>query len=70
MGYTVLALNQTIQSSFSSNGHVNYLEELVKRLKKREGIILLKRLTLVLDDASEKGTGLVRLHSRVHLSGT
>jgi hypothetical protein len=35
------------------------LEELVRRLKKREGIIILKRLTINLDNASEKGTGLV-----------
>ncbi|KIM28843.1 hypothetical protein M408DRAFT_8613 [Serendipita vermifera MAFF 305830] len=62
VGYTVLALNQTIQSSFSANGHVNFLDELVKRLKKREGVIILKRLTIVLDDASEKGTGLAKQH--------
>jgi ribonuclease P/MRP protein subunit RPP1 len=59
VGYTVLALNQTVQSSFNSSTHFNYLEELVKKLKKREGIIILKRLTINLDNASEKGTGLV-----------
>lgn len=55
----MLAFTQTIESSFSSSGHVNYLEEVVRRLKKREGVIFLKRLTILLDDASEKGTGLV-----------
>ena len=59
VGYTVIAFTQTIESSFSSSGHVNYLEEAVRRLKKREGVMFLKRLTILLDDASEKGTGLV-----------
>ena len=59
VGYTVVALNQTVQTCFSPNGHVNYLEELSRRLKRRDGLVILKRLTILLDDASEKGTGLV-----------
>lgn len=31
----------------------------MRRLKKREGITYLTRLMIILDDASEKGTGLV-----------
>lgn len=62
LGYTVFALNQTIQTCFSPNGHVNYLEELSKRLKVRDGIVILKRLTILLDDASEKGIGLTKNH--------
>jgi ribonuclease P/MRP protein subunit RPP1 len=61
VGYTVLAFNQTIESAFTANGHINYLDSLVQQLKKREGVIYLKRLTILMDDASDKGTGLVRL---------
>ena len=60
VGYTVLAFNQTIESVFTANGHINYLISLVQRLKKREGVIYLKRLTILMDDGSDKGTGLVR----------
>ncbi|KAG8800112.1 hypothetical protein FRC16_003695 [Serendipita sp. 398] len=62
LGYTVLALNQTIQTCFSPSDHVNYLNELLQKLKKRDGVVILKRLTIILDDASEKGTGLVRMN--------
>ncbi|KAG8833258.1 hypothetical protein FRC17_011033 [Serendipita sp. 399] len=62
LGYTVLALNQIIQTCFSPNGHINYLNELVRKLKRRDGIIILKRLTIILDEGSEKGTGLTKQH--------
>jgi len=57
----VLAFNQTIEFGFTAHGHINYLDSLVQQLKKREGVIYLKRLTILMDDTSDKGTGLVRL---------
>ena len=60
VGYTVLALNQVVESKIDPKTHVNVLEPLLPLLKKRQGILLLKRLTIVLDEASEKGFGLVR----------
>jgi len=66
VGYTVLAFNQSIESAFTGNGHINYLDSLIQQLKKREGVIYLKRLTILMDDASDKGTGLVRPPSPYH----
>ena len=59
VGYTVFAFNQSIESAFTGHGHINYLDSLVQQLKKREGVVYLKRLTILMDDASDKGTGLV-----------
>lgn len=59
MGYTVIALNQTVQTAVVPKSHVNILENLVAQLKPRPGIVLLKRLTIILDQDSEKGFGLV-----------
>lgn len=60
VGYTVFAFNQTIESAFTAHGHINYLDSLVQQLKKRDGVVYLKRLTVLMDDTSDKGTGLVR----------
>jgi ribonuclease P/MRP protein subunit RPP1 len=60
VGYTVIALNQTVQTVVVPKAHTNILESLVAQLKPRPGIIMLKRLTIVLDQESEKGFGLVR----------
>jgi hypothetical protein len=40
--------------------HINVLDPLLDGLRKRPGIVFLKRLTIVLDEDSEKGFGLVR----------
>lgn len=52
VGYTVIAVNHVVQSKFQAA-----IPDFA--LRKREGIIILKRLTIVLDDAGEKGCGLV-----------
>lgn len=60
VGYTILGLNQTVQKKIDSKTHVNTLDPLLAQLRKRERITLIKRLTIVLDEESEKGFGLVR----------
>jgi ribonuclease P/MRP protein subunit RPP1 len=59
VGYTVFALNQTVQKAVNPKSHTNILDSLVAQLNPRSGIILLKRLTIILDQDSEKGFGLV-----------
>ncbi|KAJ6601098.1 PHP domain-like protein [Mycena vulgaris] len=58
LGYTVIALNQTVQTAVVPKAHANILDSLVAQLKPRLGIVLLKRLTIILDQESEKGFGL------------
>jgi hypothetical protein len=54
VGYTVIAINHIVQSKFQSA-----IPDF--GLKKRDGIIILKRLTIIGDEAGEKaGFGLVR----------
>jgi ribonuclease P/MRP protein subunit RPP1 len=60
VGYSVLALTQTLYKKLDPKTHINILDPLLIQLKKREGVIFLKRLTIVLDQDSEKGFGLVR----------
>ena len=57
MGYTIIGLNQIIQSKFDPSNHHNFLVE----IEDRKDLLLLRRLTIVLDEASEKGNGLVRV---------
>jgi hypothetical protein len=66
VGYTVLALTQTARSKVEPRTFVNALDPLLAQLRTRPGIVLLTRLTIVLDADSEKGFGLVRdiSHSR------
>ena len=59
MGYTVLALNQIVHKKIDPKTHVHTLDSLIERLRKREKITFVKRLTIVLDEDSEKGFGLV-----------
>jgi ribonuclease P/MRP protein subunit RPP1 len=40
--------------------HINILDALLEQLPKRQSVIFLKRLTVILDEDSEKGFGLVR----------
>ncbi|KAJ7212241.1 RNase P subunit p30-domain-containing protein [Mycena pura] len=58
LGYTVIAFSQTVYSAIVPKTHVNTLDSLVAQLKPRVGVVLLKRLTIILDQASEKGFGL------------
>ncbi|KAF8136986.1 PHP domain-like protein [Boletus edulis] len=58
LGYTVIALNQTVEKKIDPKTHVNILDELLPQLKKRTGVVFLKRLTINIDEDSEKGFGL------------
>ena len=60
VGYSVFAFNQCIKTKVEPKAFVNALDPLIRLVKKRPGIIYLKRLTIVLDEDSEKGFGLVR----------
>lgn len=61
VGYSVIAFGQTVQSKVDPKSHVNVLDPLLNQLRKRDGILYLKRLTVVLDEGSEKGNGLVSI---------
>ncbi|KAF8838077.1 PHP domain-like protein [Paxillus ammoniavirescens] len=58
LGYTVIAFNQTIEKKIDPKTHVNILLSLVPQVKKRAGVVILKRLTINIDEDSEKGFGL------------
>ncbi|KAI0260767.1 PHP domain-like protein [Gloeopeniophorella convolvens] len=58
LGYSVLALNQTVRSKVEPKSFVNTLDPLLRQLKQRPGIVYIKRLTITLDEDSEKGFGL------------
>jgi len=59
VGYTVIALNQTVEKKIDPKTHVNILNTLLPQLKNRTGVVFLKRLTINIDEDSEKGFGLV-----------
>jgi hypothetical protein len=52
VGYTVIAINHVVQGKFQQPAPDF-------GLRKRDGVIILRRLTIVLDEANEKGFGLV-----------
>jgi ribonuclease P/MRP protein subunit RPP1 len=60
VGYSVIAFNQKAYKRIEAKTHVNVLDDLINQLKKRPSVVFLKRLTIVLDEESEKGFGLVR----------
>lgn len=66
VGYTVFAFNQTIHKKLDPKTHQNLAQTLVARLKPRPGVVFLKRITIVLDEDSEKGFGLVCNRNRRH----
>jgi ribonuclease P/MRP protein subunit RPP1 len=68
VGYSVLAFNQCIKTKVEPKTFVNALDPLLRQLKKRPGVVYLKRLTIVLDEDSEKGFGLVRSYLCNHPS--
>ena len=59
VGYTVIALEHTIHTKFDPKAHENIIGPLLSQLRKRDGILFLKRLTILLDEESDKGNGLV-----------
>jgi ribonuclease P/MRP protein subunit RPP1 len=59
VGYTVIGFNQLVHKKVEPKTHVNILDNLVSQLRQRPGIVFLKRLSVVLDEDSEKGFGLV-----------
>ncbi|KAH9055137.1 PHP domain-like protein [Lactarius deliciosus] len=65
LGYSVFAFNQSIKTKVEPKTFVNALDPLLRLVKKRPGIIYLKRLTIVLDEDSEKGFGLTNAHSNL-----
>ncbi|CCM05297.1 uncharacterized protein FIBRA_07511 [Fibroporia radiculosa] len=68
LGYTVFAFNQSVQRKVDPKNHVNVLDPLLAQLRKREGVALLKRLTIVLDEESEKGFGLTNQNTALFAS--
>jgi ribonuclease P/MRP protein subunit RPP1 len=58
----VIAFNQSVNKKIDPKTHVNILDGLLKQLRARPGTVFLKRLTIVLDNDSEKGFGLVSTH--------
>lgn len=60
VGYTVLAFNQCVKTKVEPKTFKNILDPLLRQVKTRHGIVYLKRLTISLDEDSEKGFGLVR----------
>ncbi|KAL4257386.1 RNase P protein component 3 family protein [Pleurotus pulmonarius] len=59
LGYTVLAFNQVVDKKVDTKSHCNVLDSLLPQLKQRPGVVFLKRLTIILDEDSEKGFGLI-----------
>lgn len=55
----MVAFNQLVHKKVELKTHVNTVEILVNQLRQRPGIVYLKRLSIVLDEDSEKGFGLV-----------
>ncbi|PCH37146.1 PHP domain-like protein [Wolfiporia cocos MD-104 SS10] len=65
LGYTVIAFNHVVQRKIDPKTHVNVLVPLLAQLRKRTGILMLKRLTIVLDEESEKGFGLTNQNAQL-----
>ncbi|KAJ3922508.1 PHP domain-like protein [Lentinula edodes] len=63
LGYTVICFNQTVNKKIDPKIHVNPLNELLEKLKPRPGILFLKRLSVILDEDSEKGFGLINANT-------
>ena len=63
VGYTVVAFNQIVHKKIEKKTLINTLDPLLKQLRTRPGVVFLKRLTIILDEDSEKGFGLVSLIS-------
>jgi ribonuclease P/MRP protein subunit RPP1 len=58
VGYKVLAFNQIASKKIDPKSHTNILDPLLEQVRKPQGVIFLKRFTIILDEDSEKGFGL------------
>ncbi|KAK0210231.1 PHP domain-like protein [Desarmillaria ectypa] len=58
LGYNVIAFTQTVAKKVDPKTHVNILDPLLGQLTSRKGMVYLKRLSIILDEDSEKGFGL------------
>ncbi|KAF5372371.1 hypothetical protein D9615_009286 [Tricholomella constricta] len=63
VGYTVIAFNQVVHKKVDPKIHVNTAESLVRQLRNRPGLVYLKRLSIILDEDSEKGFGLTNANA-------
>ncbi|KAG8715585.1 hypothetical protein FRC09_016492 [Ceratobasidium sp. 395] len=63
LGYAVVALNYTVEGKIDPATHVNPLLS----VPSRKDIVILRRLTIILDENSEKGFGLSTQHA-THLA--
>ncbi|KAG5637567.1 hypothetical protein H0H81_004144 [Sphagnurus paluster] len=68
LGYTVIAFNQLVHKKVDPKTHTNVVDVLVGRLKKRPGIVYLRRLSIILDEDSEKGFGLTNANASIFTS--
>ncbi|KAG9097149.1 hypothetical protein FS749_006975 [Ceratobasidium sp. UAMH 11750] len=59
LGYTIVALNYTVEGKIDPATHVNPLLS----VPSRKDIVVLRRLTIILDEGSEKGFGLSTQHA-------
>ncbi|CAE7080083.1 unnamed protein product [Rhizoctonia solani] len=59
LGYTIVALNYTVHGKIDPATHVNPLLS----VPARKDLVILRRLTIVLDESSEKGFGLSTQHA-------
>lgn len=48
-----------MQRKVDAKTHINVLDPLLAQLRRRTNVVILKRITIVLDEESEKGFGLV-----------
>ncbi|OCH91756.1 PHP domain-like protein [Obba rivulosa] len=65
LGYTIFAFNQTVERKVDPKVHFNAVDALLGQLRKRDGIVYLKRVTIVLDEESEKGFGLTNSNAGI-----
>ncbi|KAG6888249.1 hypothetical protein C0992_009205 [Termitomyces sp. T32_za158] len=68
LGYTVFAFNQFVAKRVDQKSHVNTAEALVDQLRKRPGLVYLRRLSIILDGDSEKGFGLTNANASMFAS--
>lgn len=66
VGYSVFAFNQTVYKKLDPKSHQNLAQALIGRLERRPGVAFLARITIVLDEDSEKGFGLVSDQADYH----
>ncbi|EMD32364.1 hypothetical protein CERSUDRAFT_23264, partial [Gelatoporia subvermispora B] len=55
----------TVERKVDPKVHINTLDALLGQLRKRDGVVYLKRLTIILDEESEKGFGLTNSNASI-----